>query len=71
MESGALPGFFYLLAWAIFLGATALSIALGFILNYHWVNYARNASATFVATIIYAAGCLIILAMLLGAVLSI
>jgi hypothetical protein len=71
MESGAIPGFFSMLAWAIFFGATALSVALGLILNYHWVNYARNSSATFVGTIIYSAGCLIILAMLLGAVLNV
>ncbi len=67
---GVLPGFFSLLAWAIFLGATALSVVLGVIVSYHWFRYARNETASLVAAVVYGAGCLLILLMLLSAVLT-
>lgn len=70
MESGVIPGFFSVLAWAILLGATALSIVLGVVLSYHWFRYAMNPSAALIGTIVYGAGCAVILAILLGAVLS-
>lgn len=67
---GVLPGFFALLAWAIFLGATTLSIVLGIILSYHWFQYARNQTISLVAALVYGAGCLLILLMLLSAILT-
>ncbi len=70
MESGVVSGFFPLLGWAIFLGALALSVALGVILGFHWFSYARNDGAAFTASILYGTGCIIILVMLLGAVLT-
>ncbi|MFZ2555495.1 MAG: hypothetical protein WAZ27_03925 [Minisyncoccia bacterium] len=68
--TGVLPGFFGLLAWAIFLGATALSITLGVIMSFHWFRYARNPQSAFFSTVVYGIGCLIILVLLLGAVTS-
>jgi hypothetical protein len=70
MESGVVSGFFPMLGWAIFLGATALSITLGAILSFHWFRYAMNPSAAMVGTIVYGVGCIIILALLLGSVLA-
>ncbi len=68
MESSAVSGFLPLLGWAIFFGALALSFALGIILSFHWFKYAMNPSAAMMGTILYCAGCVIILALLLGAV---
>ncbi|OGG73325.1 hypothetical protein A3A38_01380 [Candidatus Kaiserbacteria bacterium RIFCSPLOWO2_01_FULL_53_17] len=68
--AGVLPGFFLTLAWAIFLGAMMLSIALGIILSFHWFRYARNQTVSLVAALIYGGGCLFILSMLLSAVLT-
>ncbi len=70
MESGVASGFFPLLGWAIFLGALALSVALGVILGFHWFNYARNDGMALTASIVYGAGCVIILVMLLGSVIA-
>ncbi|OGG60162.1 hypothetical protein A2765_01170 [Candidatus Kaiserbacteria bacterium RIFCSPHIGHO2_01_FULL_56_24] len=67
---GVLPGFFSLLAWAIFLGATALALVLGFILSFHWYRYSSNQNVAFISTLVYGGGCLLILALLLGAVIS-
>lgn len=70
MESGVVSGFFPLLGWAIFFGASALSVALGVILSFHWFRYAMNPSMAMTGSIIYAAGCVIILALLLGTVVG-
>lgn len=70
MESGVVSGFFPMLGWAIFLGSCALSLTLGIILSFHWFRYAMNPSMATIGTIAYGAGCLIILALLLGAVAS-
>lgn len=70
MESGVVSGFFPMFGWAIFLGSCALSIVLGIILSFHWFRYAMNPSAAMIGTIAYGAGCLVILALLLGAVVS-
>lgn len=70
MESGVVSGFFPLLGWAIFLGATALSATLGIILSFHWFKYAMNPRVAMTGTIIYSAGCVVILALLLGAVVG-
>lgn len=71
MDGGVLPGFFSLLAWAIFLGATALSIVLGIILSFHWFKYSMNPNGAMIASIVYGAGCLVILTLLIGAVVSV
>ena len=42
-----------LLAWAIFAASTALSLALGGLLAYHWFRYAMNKPMSFTASIIY------------------
>lgn len=68
--SGVVSGFFPVVGWAIFLGALALSIALGVILGFHWFSYARNDGAALTASIVYGAGCLVIIIMLLGAVMA-
>jgi hypothetical protein len=68
--TGVLPGFFSLLSWAIFLGATALSVGLGFVLSFHWYRYSSNQNVAFISTLVYGGGCLVILALLLGTVLS-
>lgn len=70
MESGVVSGFFPIFGWAIFLGATALSVTLGGVLSFHWFKYAMNKSAATVGTIVYGAGCLVILSLLLGSVIS-
>lgn len=70
MESSVVSGFFPLLGWAIFLGSCALSVTLGGILSFHWYKYAMNPSAATIGTIVYSAGCLIILSMLLGSVIG-
>lgn len=70
MVGGVASGFFPFLGWAILLGSLILSIGLGVILGFHWFNYARNTGAALTASIVYGAGCLIILVMLLGSVLS-
>ena len=68
--AAVLPGFFGLLAWAIFLGAAALSITLGVIMSFHWFRYARNPQTALFSTIVYGIGCVVILVLLLGAVTS-
>jgi len=70
MDGGVLPGFFSLLAWAIFLGAAALSVVLGIILSFHWFRYAMNPSVAMIASVVYGGGTLLILSILLGAVLA-
>jgi hypothetical protein len=70
MESGVVSGFFPMLGWAIFFGASALSVTLGIILSFHWFRYAMNPSMAMMGTILYGAGCVIILALLLGAVIG-
>jgi hypothetical protein len=70
METGVVSGFFPLLGWAIFIGSCALSVTLGGVLSFHWYKYAMNPSVATIGTIVYGAGCLIILSMLLGAVIG-
>ena len=70
MDGGVLPGFFSLLAWAIFLGAAALSVVLGVILSFHWFRYAMNPSIAMISTVVYGAGTLLLLSILLGAVIA-
>lgn len=67
---GVLPGFFSLLAWAILLGSAALSVVLGLILSFHWYRYSSNQNVAFISTLVYGGGCLVILALLLGAVIA-
>ncbi len=42
------------LLWALFAGATFLSISLGALLAYHWYRYAMHTSGAFTATVVYA-----------------
>ncbi len=63
-------GFLSILAWAIFLGATALSIALGGILGFHWKQYSVTKETFYLAFATYAIGCLVLLMLLLGSVTS-
>jgi hypothetical protein len=70
MESGVVSGFFPMLGWAIFLGSAALSVTLGLILSFHWFKYAMNPTAAMTGSIVYSVGCILILALLLGAVIG-
>ena len=59
------------LTWAVFIGATLLSIALGAILFYHWRRYTMNPQVASLATLIYAIGTGILLIVLLGAAIAV
>ena len=41
------------LIWAIFFGTTALSLALGALLTYHWFTYAQNRAVSLIALTLY------------------
>ena len=60
-----------LLAWAIFAAATALTLALGALLAYHWFRYAMNGAAAMLSVIVYAGISFVLLSGLLAATLSI
>ena len=60
-----------LLTWAVFIGATLLSIAVGAILSYHWRRYTMNPPIASLATLIYAIGTGVLLSILLGAAIAV
>ncbi|HWO07078.1 MAG TPA: hypothetical protein VNM40_00670 [Candidatus Paceibacterota bacterium] len=53
MEGPSLGALLVPVAWAIFLGAIALTVLLGAILAYHWFRYAMNPPAAVTALITY------------------
>jgi|GEM_PF-1573791 len=55
MGNPLLP-FLPMLAWAIFIGATLLSLTLGAILTYHWYRYAMNPPMASYAFLVFAIG---------------
>jgi hypothetical protein len=60
-----------LVAWAVFAGATALTITLGALLAYHWFRYAMNPAVSLLSLIIYGATAFVLLSGLLAATIAI
>lgn len=54
MEGPSLGALLVPVAWAVFAGATLLTILLGAILSYHWFRFAMNAPVSFTAVIVFA-----------------
>lgn len=67
MESGIVR----LVLWALALGAGFLSIALGAILSYHWFNFGGNTMVSTIASILYGAGALTLVIILIALAASI
>lgn len=67
----ALATYLPTLLWAIFVGATLLSITLGALLAYHWYRYAMNNAIAITALIIYTGISLFLLACLFAATIAI
>ena len=59
------------LVWAIFIGATLLSLTLGTILAYHWFRYAMNPAASFSALVLFSCVSVLLLSTLLAATVAI
>jgi hypothetical protein len=60
-----------MLAWAVFIGATVLSILLGAILSYHWFKYAMNPPIASVAFLVFAIGTGFLLSGVLAATIAV
>lgn len=60
-----------MLAWAVFIGASLLSILLGAILSYHWFKYAMNPPVASLAFFVFAIGTGFLLSGLLAAAVAI
>ncbi|OGG79202.1 hypothetical protein A3A39_04980 [Candidatus Kaiserbacteria bacterium RIFCSPLOWO2_01_FULL_54_13] len=60
-----------LVLWVLLAAASLLSLTLGVALAYHWFNYSTNATAPFVATVVYSGVSLVLLTSLFALALSI
>ena len=67
----AIAAYLPTLLWAIFIGATLLSVALGALLAYHWFRYAMNPTMSSTALIIYGGIAFLLLSGLLTATIAI
>ncbi len=63
--------FLPMLGWAIFIGATMLSLSLGAILSYHWYRYAMNPPMSSFAILIFTIGTCFFLSGVLAATVAV